>query len=218
MATLCNNPFFKSSKLCETLILKTTNMKFFIGLATAMFLLVSNASAQHVNFGVKGGLNIYNIVNDNNAKYDTELGLHLGILLHIHMGQNFAVQPEILYSAQGAKYNTGAGEVNLKLGYVNIPFMFLYMFDNGFRISAGPQLGFLTKAQSELNGSKSDVKDSFSKTDFAIGVGIGYINPSSGFGVDARYNYGLSDINENGSVKSYNRGFQLGVLYQFQHQ
>jgi hypothetical protein len=92
------------------------------------------------------------------------------------------------------------------------------MFDNGFRLEAGPQVGFLTNAKAELNGNESDVKNEINNIDFAIGLGIGYINPSSGWGVDARYNHGLSNINENGSDNSYNRGFQLGVLYQFQHK
>lgn len=167
---------------------------------------------------MKGGLNLYNIENDNNAKYDTKTGFHLGMLLHIHVAPHFAVQPELLYSAQGAKYNTGIGDINLKLEYANIPFMFLYMFDNGFRIEAGPQVGFLTNAKSELNGVSLDVKDDIKKIDLAIGVGIGYINPPTGFGFDVRYNYGISNINENGSVNSYNRGFQLGLLYQFEHK
>ncbi|MBL7870961.1 MAG: PorT family protein [Cyclobacteriaceae bacterium] len=193
-------------------------MKFYSGLAIALFLIVGTVRAQHANFGVKGGLNLYNIENDNNAKYDTKTAFHLGMLLHIHMAPHFAVQPELLYSVQGATYNTGNGKVNLNLEYANVPFMFQYMFDNGFRLEAGPQVGFLINAKSELNGSDTDIKDSIKKIDFAIGAGIGYIHPPSGWGVDARYNYGLSNINENGSVNSYNRGFQLGVLYQFQHK
>lgn len=193
-------------------------MKFYVGLAAAILVMVGTASAQHVNFGVKGGLNLYNIENDNDTKYDAKTGFHMGMLLHIHVAQHFAVQPELLYSSQGAKYNTVLGDVNLKLEYANVPFMFQYMFDNGFRLEAGPQVGFLTNAKSELNEFSVDVKDDIKKIDFAIGAGIGYIHPPTGFGVDARYNYGLSNINESGSVNSYNRGFQLGVLYQFQHK
>lgn len=193
-------------------------MKFYVGLVAAILVMVGTASAQHVNFGVKGGLNLYNIENDNDTKYDAKTGFHMGMLLHIHVAQHFAVQPELLYSSQGAKYNTVLGDVNLKLEYANVPFMFQYMFDNGFRLEAGPQVGFLTNAKSELNEFSVDVKDDIKKIDFAIGAGIGYIHPPTGFGVDARYNYGLSNINESGSVNSYNRGFQLGVLYQFQHK
>jgi hypothetical protein len=193
-------------------------MKFYVGLATAIFLLVGTVHAQHANFGVKGGLNLYNIKNDNNVNFDARTSFHLGMLLHFHVTSNFAVQPELLYSSQGAKYNTGNGDVNLKLEYANVPVMFQYMFDNGFRLEAGPQVGFLTNAKAELNGEDADVKDNFKTVDFAIGVGVGYINPSSGWGVDARYNHGLSNINETSSDNSYNRGFQFGVLYQFQHK
>ena len=192
-------------------------MKFYVGLATAIFLMVGTASAQDAVFGVKGGLNFYNVENDNNVKYDTKTSFHLGMLLHIHVASHFALQPELLYSAQGAKYNTGLGDFNLKLEYANVPVMFQYMFDNGFRLEAGPQIGFLTNAKSEFNGSDSDVKNNMKKIDFGIGAGIGYINPPTGFGVDARYNYGLSNINDSGTVNSYNRGFQLGLVYQFQN-
>ncbi len=193
-------------------------MKFYVGLATAVFLMVGTASAQHPNFGVKGGLNLYNVQNDNNVKYDSKTGFHVGMMLHIHMAPHFAIQPELLYSAQGAKYNTGVGDINLKLEYANVPLMFQYMFNNGFRLEAGPQIGFLTNANAELNGNGSDVKDDIKKIDVAIGAGLSYINPASGWGVDARYNYGVSNINESGSVNSYNRGFQFGVLYLFTHE
>ncbi len=191
-------------------------MKFHIGLVTALCLLAGTLSAQNLTFGVKGGLNVYSIANDNDVKYDSKMGYHIGMLLHIHVAQHFAVQPELLYSTQGAKDNSILGDVTLKLGYANVPVMLQYMFDNGFRIEAGPQIGFLAKADSELNGSDSDIKDDLKTIDFTVGVGIGYINPPTGFGIDARYNYGLSDINENGPVKSYNRGFQIGLVYQFQ--
>ncbi len=193
-------------------------MKFYVGLATSIFLLVGTASAQHANFGVKGGLNLYNIKNDNNAEYDTKTGLHIGMLFHIHLSSQFAFQPELLYSVQGAKYNIGNGDINLNLGYVNLPLMFQYMFDNGFRLELGPQVGFLTKANLEMNGSNVDVKDDLETVDLAVGAGLSYINPQSGLGVYARYNHGLSNINANGSDNSYNRGLQFGVMYLFTHK
>jgi hypothetical protein len=50
-------------------------------------------------------------------------------------------------------------------------------------------------------------------TDVSWAFGIGYIAPS-GFGVDARYNLGLTSISDgDNSVK--NSVFQLGILYQF---
>jgi hypothetical protein len=47
---------------------------------------------------------------------------------------------------------------------------------------------------------------------------VGYVHTASGFGVDARYNLGLSNINESDAVKSTNRGVQVGVFYLFKHK
>jgi hypothetical protein len=187
-------------------------------MAIASMLISGIAGAQHVNFGVKGGLNIYNISNNNNSKFDSKAGIHLGLLGHIHLDRSIAVQPELVYSSQGAKYSEGGTEYKLNLGYLNIPVMLQYMFSNGFRLEAGPQLGFLVSAKSEVNNTNINVKSSFNTVDFAVGLGVGYIKPSTGLGAGLRYNAGLSNINDNSSVKSTNNGFQLGLFYQFKHK
>ena len=193
-------------------------MKRYLIMALAFMLMAGTINAQHVNLGVKGGLNLYNIQNDNGAKYDSKAGFHLGLLGHIHLSKHFAMQPELVYSQQGAKYTTSGTETKIDLGYINIPVMFQYMFDNGFRIEAGPQLGIMVNAESETNGVETELNDNLAAIDFALGAGLGWIHTPSGFGVDARYNFGLTNINENSSVKSSNRGFQLGVFYQFKHK
>jgi len=186
----------------------------------AVMLLATSATlqAQHVNFGVKAGLNVFNINNDNGASYDAKTGLHIGLLGHIHLAKQLAFQPELVFSAQGAKYKLLNSEAKIKLNYINVPLMIQYMFDNGFRLQAGPQIGFLASAKSEVGSNSTDIKSDFKGVDFAIGGGVGYVHPPSGFGVDARYNLGLSNINDNSSVKSTNRGFQIGVFYLFKHK
>lgn len=193
-------------------------LKLYIAMVIAGILIAGIVNAQHVNFGIKGGLNLYNIQNDNNSKYDMKTGFHLGLLGHIHLDPSIAVQPELVYSSQGAKYTSNNLEYKLNLGYINLPVMLQYMFNNGFRLEAGPQLGFLISAKSDVNNASVDVKDNFKTIDFGVGLGVGYIKPSTGLGVDLRYNAGLSNINENTSVKSTNSGFQLGLFYQFKHK
>ena len=188
-------------------------------LAVSLLLSVTaNLQAQHVNIGVKAGLNVFNINNDNGVNYDAKTGLHIGLLGHIHLAKQLAFQPELVFSAQGAKYKLAGNDVKIKLNYINVPLMIQYMFDNGFRIQAGPQIGFLASAKSEVNSNSTDIKSNLKGVDFALGAGVGYVHPPSGFGVDARYNLGLSNINDNSSVKSTNRGFQLGVFYLFKHK
>ncbi len=190
-------------------------MKFYLSMVLAVILMAGSVNAQHVNMGIKSGLNVYNIHNDNGVKYDSKTGLHLGLLAHIHLNKIWAVQPELVYSAQGAKYIFSNSETKLNLNYINVPVLLQYMFDNGFRLQAGPQVGFLISAKT---GNGTDVKDNFKGIDFGLGLGAGYIKPSTGLGVDVRYNPGISNINENSSVKSTNRGFQLGIFYQFKHK
>ena len=185
----------------------------------AMFL-AGVMQAQHVNIGIKAGLNLYNIKYNNDIKYDTKAGLHAGLLGHIHVTKNFAVQPELLFSAQGAKYTTAGVDTKLNLNYLNIPVLLQYMFDNGFRFEAGPQVGLLLTAKADNGTTKTDIKSDLKPVDVGLALGLGYIHVPSGFGVDARYNLGLSNINDddNSTVKANNRGFQLGVFYQFKHR
>jgi hypothetical protein len=184
----------------------------------AVILICGTATAQHVNFGIKGGLNLYNIKNDNNVTYDNSVGFHLGLLAHIHLAKRFALQPEVIYSTQGANYSIGSTNGDLKLDYINIPLLFQFMFDNGFRLQAGPQVGVLVSAKSKFGSLTSEVKNNYSNVDVGATAGISYVHPPSGFGFDARYNAGLNNINENSSVTSKNRGFQLGVFYLFKHK
>jgi len=204
----------RNYKNLKQIIMKAM-IKFYAAMLILAILLTGSANAQHVNIGIKGGLNVYNIHNDNGVKYDSKTGLHLGLLGHIHLEKEWAVQPELVYSSQWAKYNFPNSETRVNLDYINVPVMLQYMFDNGFRFEAGPQVGFLVNAKT---GNKIDVTDHYKSIDFGIGLGIGYIKPSTGFGVDARYNIGVSDITENNEVKSTNRGFKLGVFYQFKHK
>jgi hypothetical protein len=179
----------------------------------ALFTISANAQA---NFGAKAGLNLYKISADEGDNSDMKAGFHIGMLAHIHMSDNFALQPELVYSSQGAKTEVDGDKVNFNLNYVNVPLLFQYMFDNGFRLEAGPQIGFLASAKYKNDGNSVDIKEGFNSIEFGVPLGVGYISPS-GFGVDARYNIGLSNINETDNVKAHNRGFQLGVFYQFNH-
>lgn len=193
-------------------------MKLLILTALSILFIGNEVIAQHTNIGIKGGLNAFTIKSDDNSNVNTKLGYHLGLIGHIHISDQFALQPELVYSVQGASYTVAGEDVNLNLNYLNVPLMFQYMFDNGFRLQAGPQLGFLMSAKAEVDNNDTDVKDSFEKMDVGLGLGASYVNPTSNFGVDLRYNAGLTNINENSNEEAFNRGFQLGIFYLFNHK
>jgi hypothetical protein len=191
-------------------------MKFYLIAMMTALLISGTVMAQNENFGIKVCLNLYNISQDNGPKFDQKAGYHFGILAHIHVTDRFAMQPEIVYSVQGGKYSVSGIETKVNLDYVNVPVLFQYMFDNGFRLQAGPQVGFLNKAESRAGDVHTSVKGNFESIDFGLAMGVGYVNPPTGFGFDIRYNVGLTDINAN-DAEAYNRGIQLGVFYLFKH-
>ena len=185
----------------------------FIGLLSTFAYAVQ--AQLHADFGVKGGLNIANLKMENSSSPDTKLGLHLGALCHLHFSTNWAIQPELMYSNQGAEQTISGVDYKVKLHYVNIPVLFQYMTGSGFRLQTGPQLGILAGAKTKAGDSESDVKDVYDTFDFAWALGASYVT-NSGFGVDARYNFGLANIlddKEDPFVK--NKVLQVGVFYQF---
>src|SRR5262245_56031481 len=93
--------------------------------------------AQHVDFGLKGGVNVANLIVEVPDDASSRTGFYAGGLAHIHLNKSWALQPEVMYSSQGAK----TGNSTVKVNYVNIPVLAQYMFGDGFRLQTGPQLG-----------------------------------------------------------------------------
>ena len=184
----------------------------------AAILFATAASAQmEAHFGIKGGMNASELHWTNGGnKMDTKIGFHAGALAHIHAKHsNWGIQPEVMYSLEGAKQTLTGIKTDHNLGYINVPVLVQYMFDNGFRIEAGPQVGFLMNAKNNTGSIKIDVKDNYKSTAFSIPVGVGYLT-RSGLGFDARYSFGISDLSKtSGSSKLHGNNFQFGLFYQF---
>ncbi|UZO79676.1 PorT family protein [Aquimarina sp. ERC-38] len=170
-------------------------------LVTLVFISCTHlAQAQDLKFGVKGGLNFAQInVDDGEFGPDTEskTGYHIGLVSQFSLLGMFAVQPELLYSAQGAK--------DFDLDYLNIPILFKYKVAGIVSIEAGPQFGFLVN---------DNIADDFTNPELenfdlsgAIGAGVEF----SDFFAQIRYNFGLSDSVE--GVDSKNNIFQVSVGY-----
>jgi len=175
--------------------------------------------AQPPKFGIKGGINLANIKSDE-GNFNNRLGFHAGLISHIHLAPEWAIQPEVVYSSQGAKYTLDNGEEHdLQLNYVNVPVMVQYMFNNGFRLQTGPQVGFLVNTKDKYAGQETEFFTSgdFKDIDAAWSFGLGYLS-ETGFGIDGRYNLGLTNINDFGTANLKNNVFQVGLFYLFDNR
>jgi len=186
-----------------------------ISFFTLMILVGFAVNAQVVNFGLKGGLNLATIDSKESNDIKSRVGYHAGLFANIPVSSQIAIQPEAVYSSQGAKYTEGGLEHSLALNYVNIPVMVQAMVGRGFYAQVGPQLGILTGTADKVGDVETDIfsTDDFKKTDVALGVGLGY-KGLGGFGIDARYNLGLTNINEVGSANIKNNVLQVGLQLQ----
>ncbi len=81
-------------------------MKKMILLAMVVIMtFAGNAQRRNVQLGIKAGVNISNY-NDAVATTGTNTGFHAGLLAHIHLAPSWALQPEVVYSTQGAKFTS----------------------------------------------------------------------------------------------------------------
>ena len=174
---------------------------------------VAFAQTPDVKIGAKAGLNFSTVSDYPGSKSKT--GFHVGAVAEIFINEKFAVQPEVLYSTQGVK---GPYSFKASYDYINVPIMAKYYVMDGLSVQAGPQVGFLVKAEEEENemGIKEtyDIKDLTKKVEFGLNFGVGYELPMGVF-ADLRYNLGLSKLDKDGEGSAKNRVFQLSVGYKF---
>jgi hypothetical protein len=179
-------------------------------------LTVGSFAQEPAKVGIKAGANISSF-KQADRDFDSRVGVHVGLFGHVHVAPQWAVQPEIQYSQEGAKRSVTGGEVTTKLDYINIPVMLQYMFNNGFRIEAGPQLGLAVNSKYEDDdGIEADAGNEFKSTNVSLGFGLNYLS-YSGIGLGGRYNLGLSDVSESDLTKTKANTFQISLFYLFDH-
>lgn len=186
-------------------------------LIVAACLLMSVTSfAQTFQLGIKGGVNISNFTGGNFENLDKKslVGFHAGGFVSFFFGDNLALQPEVLFSSQGAKLENAGDKQNLKVSYINVPVLLKYRFNGGFYLEAGPQIGF--KVSEDIDDMP--VEDFAKSTDLSVAGGLGF-HSSSGLGIGARYTAGLSkvgDFNAGDIDPDFKNGvIQVSLFYTF---
>jgi len=188
-------------------------------LASVIFL---NRAQGQVQFsvGIKGGVNFANInVSDASATWDGKTGFHGGAFALVKVTA-FAVQPELIFSQQGSTVKINGQDLDANFSYLNVPIMLKFYLPLGLNLQMGPQFGFLTSAESDYNPitntpqNGTDLEGFYKNSDVSLGMGIGWDLPMR-LSIDARYNLGLSEIEDNSSLEATkNQVFQLSLGYK----
>lgn len=177
---------------------------------------VTAVQAQKTGFGLRAGINTDEVGDQ------IKIGPHAGIYYNIMLADNFAIQPEILYSYQASSIPINNANERQNLSYINIPVMAKLYVAQGLSVDLGPYFGFLMSARSDDDADLS-LKADFPQTDYGLAAGASYELPG-GFNFGGRYNLGLADVSEglnrNGAIgtvdKRYTNQFaQFFIGYTF---
>lgn len=167
---------------------------------------VMTGYSQGIDFGLKGGANFSNISDASGLNNKT--GFHAGVFLGLKFNDKIALQPELLYSQQGAEFDAGKFDMD----YVNVPVIIKFYLVQGLNIQVGPQFGFVVNE--DVHQSVAGIEQQWETNDFDMTavLGAGYDLPM-GLRIDARYNFGFTDVLTDESSKNTVISIALGYSF-----
>lgn len=198
----------------------------FLSLIIAVFLGISTLKSQ--NIGAKLSYNYANVVGDLNEGFKMKPlhGFLAGAFVEFPLGDGFSLQPEAIYTRQGAKLKfEGASQMlesDFTTDYIKIPVQAKINIDK-LSLFVAPELGVLIQKPDVVLGEQRLDSKAFNGTSFAINFGVSYWFASR-WGVELRYSRGMTSIldQNNASVRQMNVGvdnnfrnsdFSLGINF-----
>ena len=175
-------------------------------------------------FGPKIGVDYTNYWGED-VEHGGQLNYQAGLFMEYRFTNKFSIAPEVVFAAQGGKYEVERLGVTLKetdnVNYINVPVMLKFYVAPALSIDFGPQVGFnvYSKNTSEVKaggeGGKitTDMKDVTKSVDFGLGLGLTY-NITSDVFVQGRYTMGLTDVFDY-DHSGKNGNAQIAIGYRF---
>lgn len=187
-------------------------------LAAAMMLVSVATFAQNavgqVTIQPKVGLNIANVTDADDV--DARIGLAAGAEFEYGVTDMIGVSAGLVYSMQGYKFSEGNYDTTVKLDYLNVPILANVYVAPGLAVKLGVQPGFKLSSKVKIEGSGTSIEgesddDGVKGFDLAIPVGVSY--QYQNIVLDARYNWGVTKVFDDGDSK--NSVFQITLGYKF---
>lgn len=187
-------------------------------IACFMLVFLPAVSYAQAELGLKGGLNVSDIVMTNYIDPDVEsdltlkLGAHAGVFVNGVVSDRGGVAAELLYSNKGVK-----GISDIHLHYITLPLLFQYKLTDHLSAEIGPEPGYMFSAKSEYGSAGSTYSNKF---DLALDAGFRLDMNKLILGL--RYSAGLFSVKEpleNAStpgerIKYQNRVLQVSLGYK----
>lgn len=177
-------------------------------------MLVTKNTMAQVTVGPKIGLNLSQIIGDDEAELPdpkSRVGFQIAGMLNAQINDYFAIRPELLFNNVGSKYESNSTSTVLNTNYLTLPINFVgqYPISDKFKIQGfvGPYaalgLGGTYKSKSPFEDSEGPIKMKknpltntddvyLNSMDFGLNFGLGFQFTS--FVFTANYGLGLTNI------------------------
>ena len=194
--------------------------------------------AQGARFGLKGGYNLAKLQIDDELDTKNRSAYQFGAFVRVPLADKLMLEPALLYSSKGGMVEWSESYMldestfidyyfrsDIKLNYLEVPVTLSYYLTDGFYASVSPYMSFLLKDKIDaysgecIGGNCTAVKETvedesdFSKTDYGIGVGLGY-DITKNLYVNAQYQFGMKQIVDD-EVDVFNRSLAITVGFSF---
>ena len=199
-------------------------------LVIIMMLAFTGLQAQ-VKFGPKVGVNLSTMtLKSSGVSFDPKMlvGFHAGLISEIGLTDNLKLQPGILYSSKGSKYEVTLFEETFDFtmapAFIEVPVNLMYSFGPGetkFNVFAGPYFAYGIGGKFKSDGESEDLSFGTSEDDdmkpFDIGVNFGVGVNIKGFLISAQYGLGLANLTteDTGDTEMKNQVIGISVGYLF---
>ena len=138
-------------------------------------LLLNHGYAQKFEGGIVLGLVGSQVAGDQLSGYK-KAGLNAGGWINLPIGEKSKLQMELTYIQKGSRenpdYEKGRFDSYLmRLGYVQLPFIYLYQYNNLIGFEAGLGMNFLIHSNEKFNGYET-IESPFKGTNLCFTAGI----------------------------------------------
>lgn len=168
-------------------------------------IMVFNGYSQKIKAGLKVGVNYANFTNSD-IQTDAITSFHGGLITEFSLLKNFSLQPELLYSTQGAELNDFGQQIKNELGYISIPVLTKFYLNDDLSLELGPQASFLLSERNEVDAGDSNTFD------FAVAGGLTY-KFGKHFFIQGRYGLGLTEPKRDADVKNSVLQGSIGFMF-----
>ncbi|MEJ8757080.1 porin family protein [Pontibacter sp. H259] len=198
------------------------------------------ATAQTLTIGPRIGVNLGRQIYDEddsdladfwNEEVQMATGLQAGLVTNVKFSDLFSVQPELLYTVKGYKFESNDRIVTGRYDYLDVPVLAKISIGNGPLqgfVTLGPTFSYWMGGENQFETDNGDFTEDINFDDendgvenqfeagASLGLGLAYNTGVGALNLDLRYGAGLSSVyDSDDDAKLRNESFGITLAYLF---